>query len=333
MHGIHAARRSNLRRRPRRPRIELAEHTRGKIRAMVSRSSSNEERMPVPPQQDSVAASEVSLYRNVLKIKEEHSLENLGISFYDAETTIQWSYNADTYFHAASTMKLAVLLGVFRQVDRGELSLDSPVHVRNRFTSIVNQEPYMLDLGRDADPDVYGHLGKTLTVRELAYWMITKSSNLATNLLVDVIGIQTVQLALDELDIDGVRVLRGVEDQRAFEAKLNNEVTANGLLKMLRLIADGKAYSQQACDDMLEILLDQQYRSGIPAGLPKAARVAHKTGNISTVHHDAGIVYLEGRKPYVLVILTQFAPDQGRGTAVADVSRDIFNTLAGSVYE
>jgi beta-lactamase class A len=286
--------------------------------------------MPQNSTQDSLASAEVSLYRNVLRIKQEHSLLDLGISFYDAESTIQWSYNADRYFHAASTMKLAVLLGVFRQVERGELTLESPVHVRNRFTSIVNQEPFMLDLGRDADPDVYGHLGKTLTVRELAYWMITKSSNLATNLLVDVIGIHTVQLALDELDIDGVRVLRGVEDQRAFDANLNNEVTANGLLKMLRLIADGKAYSQKACDDMLEILLDQQYRSGIPAGLPKAARVAHKTGNISTVHHDAGIVYLEGRKPYVLVILTQFAADQSRGTAVADVSRDIFNALAGS---
>src|SRR5207253_10472035 len=198
------------------------------------------EKLPVPPPEDSVAASEVSLYRNVLKIKQEHELENLGISFYDGETTIQWSYNADYYFHAASTMKLAVLLGVFRQVERGELTLDAPVHVRNRFTSIVNQEPFMLDLGQDADPDVYGHLGKTLAVRELAYWMITKSSNLATNLLVDVIGIHTVQLALDELDIDGVRVLRGVEDQRAFENNLNNEVTANGLLKMLRLIAEGK---------------------------------------------------------------------------------------------
>jgi beta-lactamase class A len=310
-------------------RIELATVARSKIRAMPAKSSQKEERLPMPPAKDSVAASEVSLYRNVLKIRQDHGLVDLGISFYDAETTIQWSYNADHYFHAASTMKLAVLLGVFRQVDRGELSLESPVHVRNRFTSIVNQEPFMLDLGRDADPDVYGHLGKTLTVRELAYWMITKSSNLATNLLVDVIGIHTVQLALDELDIDGVRVLRGVEDQRAFEAKLNNEVTANGLLKMLRLIADGKAYSQKACDDMLEILLDQQYRSGIPAGLPKAARVAHKTGNISTVHHDAGIVYLEGRKPYVLVILTQFEAEQGRGTAVANVSRDIFTTLAG----
>jgi beta-lactamase class A len=163
--------------------------------------------------------------------------------------------------------------------------------------------------------------------------MITLSSNLATNLLVEVVSIPMIQQALDELEIDGVRILRGVEDQRAFDAGLNNEVTANGLLKLLRLVADGKAYSQAACDEMLTIMLDQQYRGGIPAGLPKAARVAHKTGNISTVHHDAGIVYLENRKPYVLVILTQFVAENARGTAVADVSRDIFHTLGGLMYE
>ena len=292
-----------------------------------------DEKLPVTPDTDSVAASEVSLYRNILKIKKEHGLEGLGIAFYDAQTTIQWAYDGDQYFHAASTMKLAVLLGVFRQVERGELTLDSPVHVRNRFTSIVNNEPFMLDLRADADPDVYGHLGRTLTVRELAYWMITKSSNLATNLLVEVVGIATIQRALDEQDIDGIRILRGVEDQTAFEAGLNNEVTANGLLKLLRIIADGRAYSKSASDEMLNILLEQQYRSGIPAGLPKATRVAHKTGNISTVHHDAGIVFVEGRKPYVLVILTQFPADAGRGTAVADISRDIFNTIAGMAYE
>ena len=191
----------------------------------------------------------------------------------------------------------------------------------------------MLDLGRDADPDVYGHLGKTLTVRELAYWMITKSSNLATNLLVEIVGVPTIQHALDELEIDGIRILRGVEDQAAFEAGLNNEVTANGLLKLLRLVADGRAYSKKSSEEMLNIMLEQQYRSGIPAGLPKAARVAHKTGNISTVHHDAGIVFVEDRKPYVLVILTQFPAESARGTAVADVSRDIYNTIAGMTYE
>ena len=300
---------------------------------MVAKAQIVEEKLPVAPEKDSVAASEVSLYRNVLKIKSDHALESLGIAFYDAQTTIQWAYNGDQYFHAASTMKLAVLLGVFRQVERGELTLDSPVHIRNRFTSIVNQQPFMLDLGRDADPDVYGHLGRTLTVRELAYWMITKSSNLATNLLVEIVSVPTIQHALDELEIDGIRILRGVEDQAAFEAGLNNEVTANGLLKLLRLVADGRAYSKKSSEEMLNIMLEQQYRSGIPAGLPKAARVAHKTGNISTVHHDAGIVFVEDRKPYVLVILSQFAAENGRGTAVADVSRDIYNTIAGMTYE
>lgn len=301
---------------------------------MVAKAAAHEDqKVPIPPPNDSVASSEVSLYRNVLKLKKEHELEDLGIAFYDGETTIQWSYNGDHYFHAASTMKLAVLLGVMREVERGDLTLDAPVHIRNRFTSIVNQEPFMLDLGRDADPDVYGHLGKTLAVRELAFWMITKSSNLATNLLVDIVGLGNVQQALDELEIDGVKILRGVEDQAAFRAGLNNEVTANGLLKLLRIIADRKAYSPEASEEMLNIMLEQQYRSGIPAGLPKAARVAHKTGNISTVHHDAGIIFLEGRAPYVLVVLTQFAAETGRGTAVAEVSRDIFNTLSHMTYE
>lgn len=281
------------------------------------------------PLKDSIAGAEVSLYRNVLRIREQHDLVDLGISFFDYETTIQWSYNADIYFHAASTMKLAVLLGVFRQICRGELTLDAPVHVRNRFTSIINNQPFMLDLGRDADPGVYSNLGKTMAVRDLAYQMITTSSNLATNLLIEVVGVASIQAALEELEIPGVKVLRGVEDQPAFEAGLNNEVTANGLLKLLRIIAEERAYSKWACSQMLKIMMDQQYKSGIPAGIPGAARVAHKTGNISTVHHDAGIVYFEDRKPYVLVVLTKFKAETGRGTAVAEISKDIYSTLAG----
>ncbi|PYQ15996.1 MAG: serine hydrolase [Acidobacteria bacterium] len=277
----------------------------------------------------SVAKAEQSLYASVLAIRGRHEIERLGIAFYDAETTLQWSYNADLAFHAASTMKLAVLLAVFRQYTRGELTLDEPVHVRNKFVSIYDRKPYMLDINRDTEGEIYDHLGRTMSVKQLAYYMITCSSNFATNLLVDVVGVPVIQTALDELKIDGIRVLRGVEDHGAFEAGLNNEVTANGLLKLLRLVAEGKAYGEEASAQMREILLDQRYKSGIPAGLPQAARVAHKTGNISTVHHDAGIVYLEGRKPYVLVILTQFSSETGRTTAVADVSRDIYECLAG----
>jgi len=281
------------------------------------------------PVRESVAKAEQSLYASVLAIRDRHELERLGIAFYDVETTLQWSYNADAVFHAASTMKLAVLLAVFRQFTRGELALDEPVHVRNKFISILDRQPYMLDIDRDTEGEVRERLGRTMSVEQLAYHMITSSSNFATNLLVDAVGVPVIQTALEEMRIEGVKVLRGVEDHAAFAAGLNNEVTANGLLKLLRLIAEGNAYGEAASARMREILLDQRFRSGIPAGLPEAARVAHKSGNISNVHHDAGIVYLEGRKPYVLVVLTQFPSETGVRTAVADVSRDIYECLAG----
>jgi len=275
-----------------------------------------------------LAAAEVSLYKNVLQIKEQHGLERLGIAFYDSETTIQWSYNADAWFHAASTMKLAVLLAVYRQMVRGELAGAEPVHVRNKFVSIVDRKPYKLEISRDGDSEVYAHLGRTMSVKELAYHMITTSSNFATNLLVDVVGVPVIQESLAELGLDGITVRRGVEDQAAFEAGLNNEVTANGLMKLLRLLAEGRAWSPEACADMLEILLDQRFKKGIPAGLPRTARVAHKTGNIATVDHDAGIVYLEERNPYVVVVLTQSPADAGRRDAVAQVSKQLFESLA-----
>src|SRR5437762_7709155 len=141
---------------------------------------------------ESVAAAEISLYGSVLKVKEKHGLEALRIAFYDCETTLQWAYNADAAFHAASTMKLAVLLAVFRQITRGELTADAPVHVRNKFTSIVDRRPYLLELSRDADPELYAHLGRTMSVDQLVYQMIMSSSNCATNLLVDVVGVPVI---------------------------------------------------------------------------------------------------------------------------------------------
>jgi beta-lactamase class A len=282
-------------------------------------------RPPAAPPR-SLAALERSLYNGVLRIKRLHRLERLGIAFYDSQTTLQWSFNADTLFHSASTIKIAVLIAVYAQVSRGELTTDAPVHVRNRFTSIVDGSPFVVGCGA-MDADVERHVGRTMTVRDLAYEMITRSSNLATNLLIDVVGVDTIRRCLDELRVDGVVMVRGVCDEKAFQAGVNNLVTANGVLRMLRMIADGRAYSPEVCAQMLEILLDTRARSGIPAGVPGDASVAHKTGNISTVHHDAGVVYIGNRRPYFLVVLTQFPAEVGRSTAVADVSHSIFESL------
>jgi len=289
-------------------------------------------REPVPARKavaapESLARVENSLYLSIQAIKKKHRLERLGIAFYDSQTTLNWSYNADAFFHAASTIKLAVLLGVYGEVARGRLTADAPVHVRNKFTSIVENRPFTLNLDWEPNQEVAKQLGRTMSVRDLAYHMITTSSNFATNLLIDVVGVATIQRALEEMKIEGVILLRGVSDEAAFKAHLNNQVTANGLLKLLRMIAEGRAWSPEICAQMLEILLDQRFKSGIPAGLPGDVHVAHKTGNISTVHHDAGIIYIGNRNPYFLVILTQFPADAKRSSAVAEVSKDLFDTL------
>jgi beta-lactamase class A len=170
-----------------------------------------------------------------------------------------------------------------------------------------------------------------LTVRELAHEMIATSSNLATNLLVDLVGISEIRRTMHRLELGGLDFRRGVEDLRAWEAGINNRVTANGLLRALRLIAERRAVSEEASVRMLEILHAQEFRRGIPAGLPDDARVAHKTGEISQAAHDAGIVYLPEREPYVVVILTEWDPDsERRQETIAAVSRAVYEHVTAA---
>lgn len=265
-----------------------------------------------------------TLYQTVRQIETEHNLEAAGVALYDTDTEVSWSYRGDRWFRASSSINLAVLLAVFRQIERGELSLQAQVHVRNRFTSVVNQEPFMLDVD-----DVNEQVGRTMSVSELGRLMIARSNNLAANLLIDLVGIPTIQLALDEMDINGARMIRGLEDESAIQSGLNNEVTANGLLQLLRSIVEKRAYSEAASNEMLKMLSEQRYRRGVVEGVPAAARVAHVPGAYADVFHDAAVVYLPDREPYMLVVLTQFAEGQENRVAVGEISREIFGMLTG----
>jgi beta-lactamase class A len=269
------------------------------------------------------------LQERVKEIARDAGCRSLAVSWYDYDTRAAWSWHGDRWFHAASTIKVPVLLGVMGSVAHGELTLDSRVHVRNRFIGVADGLPFRVESGRDSNSAVHAAVGKTMKVEELAYHMICTSSNLATNLLLDLVGLKKMHERLDELGVRGVELRRGVEDERAFEEGINNRVTADGLRDVLRLIEEGRAFSVEASAKALEILHEQEFRSGIPAGVPEAARVANKTGEISTVAHDAGIVYLPERAPYVLVVLTEWAPqDGGRHEAIARVSRAVYQHLA-----
>jgi beta-lactamase class A len=275
--------------------------------------------------------SDTKFEREVLDLAEAARAKQVGVAFYDYEHSEYWEVHGDVWFHAASTIKVPVLLGVFDAIEQGRFQPHSRVHVRNRFLSIVDGSPYSVESERDANAVVHNAIGKMLPIRELAWHMITTSSNLATNLLLDIVGIEQVQDTLDRLGLDGIELRRGVEDIRAWEEGLNNRVTANGLLKALRAIEEKKAITAAASEEMLVILNGQEFNRGIPAGLPDGARVAHKTGEMSTVAHDAGIIYLESREPYVLVVLTEWAPQEGkRQDTIASISRAVYRRVSES---
>jgi len=275
------------------------------------------------------ATRERALRTQIENIEKESGAKAIAVALHDAETGLELHYKADRWFHAASTIKVPILLGVFAAIDRGDLLPHSRVHVRNRFLSVIENIPFRVESGRDANSAVHDAIGKMMRVDELAYHMITTSSNLATNLLLGVIGPDSVNRTLKELDVDeGIEVKRGVEDELAFDKGINNMVTADGLLRILVLLSEGKAFSPALSRRMMDILHGQEFNQGIPARLPKGTRVAHKTGEISTVAHDAGVVYLPKRKPYVLVILTEWDPEgSGRSRTIAAISHTIYEFL------
>ena len=266
--------------------------------------------------------------RQIVGIGEDAGAEAVAVAYYDYLHETEWRYQADRWFHAASTIKIPVLLGVYAAIDKGKLQPFSRVHVRNRFLGAADGRPYQVEMSRDSNAAVYAALGRTMQVRELAHHMIVTSSNLATNLLIDIVGLDAIQKTLDELRLSGIELKRGVEDIKAWEAGINNRVTAQGLLNALRVIEEQKHFSAESCRDMLNILHSQEFRSGIPAGLPEDARVAHKTGEISTVAHDAGLVYLPDRKAFVVAILTEWKPEGGsRKDTIAKISRVVYEYI------
>jgi beta-lactamase class A len=276
------------------------------------------------------AAAFPTLESRIEQIAREVGGEGLAVSLYDYESGLQWSQRGDRWFHSASTIKVAVLLALFGAVDAGRFTLDSRLHVRNRFHSLVDRTPFRVSAGRDADKDVHAAIGRTMKIGDLARHMIVTSSNLATNLLVDLIKVDQAQQMLARHGIRGIELARGVEDDKAFEANLNNRVTANGLAALFRVIHERSGVLPESAREMLDILFQQEFSSGIPAGIPPdvraGARIANKTGEISVAAHDAGIVFLPGREPYVLAVLTEPQPDSDR--RMERIAR-----VSGIVYE
>jgi len=246
----------------------------------------------------------------------------VGLVFLDLVHHDSVFLNPDQRFHAASTMKVPVLIQLTRRAEAGVGRWDQLVVVRNRFCSIVDGSIYQLDPADDSDSTLYLEEGHAVALATLARRMIVRSSNLATNVLMELLDPARVTATARSLGADSIQVLRGVEDGKAFARGLNNTTTARDLARLLEAIATGRAAGKAGTDSMLAMLQAQEFNDGIPAGLPSGVRVAHKTGWITGISHDAAIVYPADRGPYVLVVLTEGYEDSREAARLmADLAR------------
>ena len=240
---------------------------------------------------------------------------HFAIAFQDLKNKERYYFlNEGESFHAASTMKVPVMIELFQQAEQGIFALEDSILIHNQFKSIVDGSDYAMDIAVDSQGDLYGSIGKNTTLYDLMYEMITSSSNLSTNILIDKIGAKNVTATMRKFGAEKIAVLRGVEDQKAFDLGLNNTTTARDFLIILESIAQKEAASPEACDKMIAILKEQKFNEIIPHFLPSDVQVAHKTGSITGLHHDGGIVYLPDDSGYVLVLFSKDLTDFDEGT-------------------
>ncbi len=250
----------------------------------------------------------------------------VAVAVRDESTKTSLDLLPDRSFHAASTMKVPVQIEAWRRIQAGTLTLDSTLLVQNSFRSIVDGSPYSIE--DDSDDAIYERLGQYMTISELVYQMITVSSNLATNLLIDLLGAESIQRTVDSLGASDMRVLRGVEDLKAFDLGLNNLTTSSALASLMEAIRQGRAVDPISDRHMVDVLLDQEFNEMIPAGLPSDVSIAHKTGQITGIHHDAAIIYPPDSPSYVLIILIEGIEDEDESAALgAEIARTVHDAL------
>ena len=173
---------------------------------------------------------------------------DVGVAFRMLDGKTEWFYHADDAFHAASTMKVPVLIELFHQVREGKLKLDDPLLIKNEFHSLVDGSVYTLNAADDSEADLYKAVGQTRTLRQLSELMITVSSNFATNLLIEKLGV-------DNIRGDRAFVARGRDEcsargggRQGVCKGMNNTTSARGLQQLMEAIARGEAVDQESSE-------------------------------------------------------------------------------------
>ena len=225
------------------------------------------------------------------------------------------SVNGSTRHASASMIKLVVLAALFDKVAAGGIDLAAQVEVKA--SDIVSGTGTVQDDG----PGTY-------ELQELARRMIADSDNTATNVIVDLIGMDAVNEEASKLGLTGTVMARKMMDMVAADQGMRNRMTSDDAATILNLIASGKLVNEQMSELAMSFLLQQTINAGLTDAIPAGVQVAHKTGELNQAEHDGGVVL--AAHPYVLVVMTEGIDNYLGVSVIADVSRAVYVATNGS---
>lgn len=220
----------------------------------------------------------------------------------------QWiEVDSDESFEAASLVKLPILIELARRIELGELRRDQKMVFEERFrvggSGVLQQRP----------------AGEVCSLEQLATWMIAESDNVATDMLLEKLGMADIQQQIRKLGLQATTVERTIFDFAAIDAGKDNRISARDAAWILHEMCCKRL---PGSDWMLQILEKTRRRDLLLGGLPPGLRVAHKTGQLEGFLHEAAVVL--DRRPLLMVVLTAQSGE--------DEARLFMQSLARQVY-
>lgn len=234
------------------------------------------------------------------------------------ETGEQWEYCSKQPVTAASVIKLTVMAELFRQIDAGLVQREQKLIVRDEDRVPICGVLTMM------------HAGMEVTPIDLCWLMITISDNMATNMLIDLLGVDNIQQNNRRLGLEGMELTRKLFEKRPEFRGKRNTVSAFGSAKLLEMIWNRQLVSQEACEEMLEMLRAQQCTNKMPLLLAEG-ETAHKTGEDDGVTHDVGIVF--AKHPFLVCFCNDgLAPgSEGRlNILIGEITKELYDANGGA---
>jgi beta-lactamase class A len=237
----------------------------------------------------------------------------MGVAIEDLTTGQKYELRADEVFPQASSIKIAILVELYRQVQQGRLKLTDLYTVKE--TDLVEDSPIMNGL----TPTV-----TQVTLRDLATMVVAVSDNSAANILIDRVGMENVNSLLDSLGLSRTRLRRKMMDLKAAKEGRENISTPREMMALLEMLYRSKVLNKTLTEDFFKVLATKK-DSWIPRDLPEDLKIANKPGSLEGVRNDSGVVFLENR-PYILCVMTTYLRREREGEeAISKISLDTYH--------